>query len=288
MEINAYAKINIGLDVIRRRPDGYHEVRMIMQQIGLHDVLYIDREDVPGIRIRTGKEELSSGEDNLIYKAAKLLMDEYNLSGGVRVDLQKNIPIAAGLAGGSTDAAATLIAINRLYDLGLSQEELMKLGVRIGADVPFCIMGGCAMAEGIGEILTPIESHVNFKVLLAKPSESVSTKYVYEHLNFSHMVHPDIDAIADGLAGGDVGKVVRNMGNVLETVTASEVSAIGNIERIMTGCPGNLKAMMSGSGPTVYGLFDHNCPEDEINGAYGSVEASGYARELYMTDFYYP
>lgn len=288
MEINAYAKINIGLDVVRRRPDGYHEVRMIMQQIGLHDVLYIEREDTPGIRIVTDQEELPSGEGNLIFKAAKLLMDEYDLTGGISVNLKKNIPVAAGLAGGSTDAAATLIAISRLYDLGLSQEELVKLGVRIGADVPFCIMGGCAMAEGIGEILTPIDSRVNFRVLLAKPSESVSTKYVYEHLNFNRIVHPDIDAIADGLVSGDVQKVVGNMGNVLETVTASEVQAIDSIERIMTDCPGNLKSMMSGSGPTVYGLFDYNFPEDEINAAYGRVENSGYARDLFITDFYYP
>ena len=288
MEINAYAKINIGLDVVRRRPDGYHEVRMIMQQIGLHDVLSVNREDAPGIRISTDRSDLSVGEDNLIYKAAKLMMDEYGLSGGISVNLKKNIPVAAGLAGGSTDAAATIMAVNELYSLGISREDLMKLGVRIGADVPFCIMGGCAVAEGIGEILTPIGSKVNFKVLLAKPSESVSTKYVYEHLDLEHMIHPDIDAIADGLKSGDTEKIIRNMGNVMETVTASMVPAIGNIERVMTDCPGIIRAMMSGSGPTVFGLLADEGNEEEAKAACDSIRQSGYADELYITDFHYP
>lgn len=288
MEINAYAKINIGLDVIRRRPDGYHEVRMIMQQIGLHDILHINREEARGIRIASDREDLSVGEDNLVYKAAKLMMDEYGLTGGISVNLIKNIPVAAGLAGGSTDAAATLVAVNDLYGLGLTQEELMKLGVRIGADVPFCIMGGCALAEGIGEILTPMESRARFKVLLAKPSEGVSTKYVYEHLNFDRMIHPDIDAIAHGLRSEDTEKIALNMGNVMETVTVSEVPSIAGIERIMKDCPGIIRVMMSGSGPTVYGLFAADSPDEVIREAYNSIKQSGLAPEVYITDFRYP
>lgn len=285
MEIRAHAKINIGLDVTGKRADGYHEVRMIMQTIGLHDILSVDRTDEPQITITTDRDDLPAGSDNLIYKAARLMLDEYGLQGGINVDLNKNIPVAAGLAGGSTDAAATIVAINELYGLGLSQAELMKTGVRVGADVPFCIMGGCAMAEGIGEILTPIKPRISFDVLLAKPAEGVSTKYVYEHLDTGSIKHPDIDAIAAGLESGDIEKITGNMGNVLESVTALKVPDIGNIERVMRDCPGTLKAMMSGSGPSVFGLYEASVEKEAAEHAYRSVEESGYAQELYITRF---
>ncbi len=286
MRINAYAKINIGLDVIGCRPDGYHEVRMIMQSIGLHDVLYVERTDTPGVRIATERDDLPAGEDNLIYKAAKLIMDEYDLPGGIDVRLDKNIPVAAGLAGGSTDAAATIIAVNELYGLGLSREELMNMAVRIGADVPFCIIGGCAIAEGIGEVLTPVDSKLNCRVLLAKPADSVSTRYVYEHLDSACICHPDTDAIAEGLREGDIEKVARNMGNVLENVTAPLVPAIGRIEDILEDCDGCVRTMMSGSGSTVFGLFYPEAPEEAIKTAYERVRESGYAAELYITGLY--
>ncbi len=279
MKINAYAKINLGLDVLRKREDGYHEVRMIMQTIGVHDELVIDRRDEPGIDIVTDREDISSGKDNLIHKAAKFMMDEYDLTGGIRVELTKNIPVAAGLAGGSTDAAATIIAVNALWELGLTRGELMKLGVRIGADVPYCIMGGTALSEGIGEILTPLKPCPECRILLAKPSIGVSTAYVYNNLHLDLVKHPDIDSIIGGIDGQDIKTIARNLGNVLESVTEREYSVIGQIKKEMISC-GALSALMSGSGPTVFGLFES---EDDIKNAYESLQKSGLTPEIFIT-----
>ena len=282
MKINAHAKINLGLDVIGKRDDGYHEVRMIMQTIELHDELTIERIDEPQIFIMTDRDDLSVGKDNLIHKASKLLMDEYDLPGGIKVQLKKNIPVAAGLAGGSTDAAATMIAVNELFGLGLSRDELMKRGVRIGADVPYCIMGGTALSEGIGEILTPIGPCPEWRTLIAKPPVSVSTAHVYQSLRPEKVKHPDIDMIAEGIAQKDLHKVVSNMGNVLESVTMSEVSDIGEIKKIMAdrGYP-----LMSGSGPTVFGLFE---TDDAINRTYEDLKKTGLVEDLVITRIYDP
>ncbi|MCR5832014.1 MAG: 4-(cytidine 5'-diphospho)-2-C-methyl-D-erythritol kinase [Lachnospiraceae bacterium] len=278
MKINAYAKINLGLDVTGKRDDGYHEVRMIMQNIDLHDELVVDRTDEAGITITTDRDDLSTGEDNLIHKAAKLMMDEYGLSGGIKVHLTKNIPVAAGLAGGSTDAAATLIAVNELFGLGLSQIELMKIGVRIGADVPYCIMGGTVLAEGIGEILTPLPPCPGWRTLIAKPDVSVSTAHVYKSYRSDSVEHPDIDSIAGGIEKGDFDTVTRYMGNVLESVTASEVPYVGQIKDIIAECGGH--PLMSGSGPTVFGLFES---EDKINSAYDRLKQADSISDLFIT-----
>ncbi len=278
MKINAYAKINLGLDVLGKREDGYHEVKMVMQTIGVCDELIFDRTDEPGIYIVTGRSDLSAGEDNLIHKAAKLMMDEYELPGGIRVSLTKNIPIAAGLAGGSTDAAATMKAVNELFDLKLSDEDLMKLGVRIGADVPYCIMGGTALAEGIGEILTRLSPCPEWRVLLAKPPAGVSTAYVYKNYRPEKAMHPDIDTMIEGIEEGDYDKVTRSMGNALESVTSPEVPAIVDIEKVIAdqgGCP-----LMSGSGPTVFGLFRS---EEEMNKAYSILKDKDYVKDLHIT-----
>ncbi len=278
MKIKAYAKINLGLDVTGKREDGYHEVRMIMQTIELADVLEFERTDERGIVISTDREDLSAGEDNLIYKAAKLLMDEYDLPGGIKVQLQKNIPVAAGLAGGSTDAAATLKAVNELFETGLSQDDLMKAGVRIGADVPYCIMGGTCLAEGIGEILTPIEPCPGWRVLIAKPSVAVSTAHVYRNLRLLDITHPDIDMIAEGIKEKDMDKVARYMGNVLESVTEREVSLIGDIKRDIKNAGGY--PLMSGSGPTVFGLFKD---DGGINAAYERLKQKEDVSDLFIT-----
>jgi 4-diphosphocytidyl-2-C-methyl-D-erythritol kinase len=277
MKINAHAKINLGLDVVGKREDGYHEVRMIMQTIELHDELTVERTEESRIQISTDREDLSVGKDNLIHKAAKLLMDEYDLPGGIKVQLKKNIPVAAGLAGGSTDAAATMIAVNELFDLGLTRDELMKRGVRIGADVPYCIMGGTALSEGIGEILTPIGPCPEWRVLIAKPPVSVSTAHVYHSFRPEKVKHPDIDMIAEGIAQGDFHKVVSNMGNVLESVTMEEVPYIGKIKNTMAdqGYP-----LMSGSGPTVFGLFE---TDEAINRAYGDLKKTDHVEDLVIT-----
>ena len=284
MNINAYAKINLGLDVLRKREDGYHEVRMIMQTIGVHDELVIDRIDKPGISITCDREDLSPGEDNLIHKAAKLMMDEYALTDGIEVHLKKNIPVAAGLAGGRTDAAATLTAVNELFELGLGRDELMKLGVRIGADVPYCIMGGTALSEGIGEILTRLSPCPKCPVLLAKPAIGVSTAYVYNNLHLDTVTHPDIDSVISGIDGQDIRKIARSLGNVLESVTEREYPVISRIKEQMSS-HGALAALMSGSGPTVFGLFED---ENDIRNAYEKLNMSGLVSEAFITEIFDP
>ena len=194
--LKALAKINLGLDVVRRREDGYHEVRMIMQTIHLYDLLEIQKIREPEIQIASNLSFLPVNENNLVYKAARLLQEEFALTDGISVKLTKRIPVAAGMAGGSTDAAAMLYAMNQLYDLGLSRRELMKRGVQIGADVPYCLMRGTALAEGIGEKLTQLPPMIKCPVLIAKPSISVSTKFVYQNLKLDEQTnHPDIDAL---------------------------------------------------------------------------------------------
>ncbi len=284
MKINAYAKINIGLDVLARRPDGYHEVRMVMQTVGLHDEIMVETCDEPGIFISSDSGKVPLGEDNLIYKAAALIMKEYSLLRGVRIKLTKNIPVAAGLAGGSTDAAATLRAIDRLYDLGLSDDRLCELGVRIGADVPYCLTGGTVLCEGIGEKMTKLDAHPACTVLLAKPPEGVSTAYVYKHLELDKVTHPDIDAIIDGIRANDLSAVASHTGNVLESVTIPEHPVIGRIKDIMRN-NGAKASLMSGSGPTVFGLFES---EDDAKKAFGELERSQTDLELIITDIYNP
>ena len=252
-QIKAYAKINLGLDVVRRLPNGYHEVKMVMQSVGLWDELTLERAE-GGITITTDADGLSTGEDNLIYRAARLMLDKYGCP-GLRVHLQKNIPIAAGMAGGSTDAAAVMKGINHLYRLGLSPAQLMADGVAIGADVPYCILGGTALAEGIGEKLTPLPPLPPCHILIAKPDISVSTKYVYEHLDADGLeAHPDIDSMVQAIRDGSLRGVLERMANVLETVTVPAHPVIADIKARMREL-GAADSLMSGSGPTVFGIF---------------------------------
>ena len=252
-QIKAYAKINLGLDVVRRLPNGYHEVKMVMQSVGLWDELTLERAE-GGITITTDADGLSTGEDNLIYRAARLMLDKYGCP-GLRVHLQKNIPIAAGMAGGSTEAAAVMKGINHLYRLGLSPAQLMEDGVAIGADVPYCILGGTALAEGIGEKLTPLPPLPPCHILIAKPDISVSTKYVYEHLDADGLeAHPDIDGMVQAIRDGSLRGVLERMANVLETVTVPAHPVIADIKARMREL-GAADSLMSGSGPTVFGIF---------------------------------
>ena len=229
--LKALAKINLGLDVVRRREDGYHEVRMIMQTVQLYDRLDIKRTQEPGIQIQTNLSFLPVNENNLIYKAAKLLMDEFSITDGISVKLDKRIPVAAGMAGGSTDAAAMLFGMNRLFSLGLTKRQLMERGVQIGADVPYCIMRGTALAEGIGEALSPLPPMVKCPVLIAKPSISVSTKFVYQNLKLDDTtIHPDIDRLIDDIKAKNLQDIAAHMGKVLETVTIPNYPVIDEIE----------------------------------------------------------
>ncbi len=283
ISLKALAKINLGLDVVRRREDGYHEVRMIMQTIQLYDRLDIKRTQEPGIQIQTNLSFLPVNENNLIYKAAKLLMDEFSITDGVSVKLDKRIPVAAGMAGGSTDAAAMLIGVNRLFSLGLTKRQLMERGVQIGADVPYCIMRGTALAEGIGEALSPLPPMVKCPVLIAKPSISVSTKFVYQNLKLDDTtIHPDIDRLIDDIKAKNLHDIAAHMGNVLETVTIPNYPVIDEIKKHMLS-NGAVGAMMSGSGPTVFGLFDD---EDTAKKAYKAMRSSHLARQVYLTSVY--
>ena len=260
VNLKAYAKINLGLDVVGKLDNGYHQVRMIMQNIDLYDKVNLYRNDTGKIEIKTNLSFLPTGKDNLVYKAARLLMDEFGIKDGLNVDLYKYIPVAAGMAGGSTDAAAMLVGINEMFDLGLTTKELMERGTRIGADVPYCIMGGTALAEGIGEKLTRLPDCPDCYVVIGKPGISVSTKYVYEHLVLDENTeHPDIDGIIEGINSKSIGEIAGKLGNVLESVTEKEYPVISQIKRTMLDC-GAMGSIMSGSGPTVFGLFeDEGC-----------------------------
>lgn len=283
ISVKALAKINLGLDVVRKREDGYHEVRMVMQTIHLYDRLEIARNTSGKITMQTNLAFLPTNENNLVYKAAKLLVDEFDIKDGIHVDLKKHIPVAAGMAGGSTDAAAVLYGMNQIFELGLSKKDLMERGVKIGADVPYCIMRGTALAEGIGEELTQLSPMVKCPVLIAKPQISVSTKFVYENLKLNDkMVHPDIDKLVADIQKKDLKAIASDMGNVLETVTIPEYPIIAEIKEHMME-HGALNSMMSGSGPTVFGLFEDEATAQK---AYEAMKESGLAKQVYLTSIY--
>ena len=254
--IKAYAKINLGLDVVRRLENGYHEVKMVMQTVGIYDVLDFQR-TAGGIVITTDSGELPTNEDNLIYKAAKLMKDTFKIDGGFKIHLTKNIPAAAGLAGGSSDCAATLIGINELCGLGFDIEKLCEIGVKLGADVPFCIRKGTMLAEGIGEILTPLTPLTGIPVLLIKPNISISTPYVYKHLKLNKLdYHPDNKAVISYIKDNNIKKIAASLSNVLETVTIPENPIIAELKRYLTES-GAIGSLMSGSGPTTFGIFEN-------------------------------
>ena len=279
--LKALAKINIGLDVLRKREDGYHEVRMIMQTIHLFDRIHIKKTKEPGIQISSNLYYLPVNENNLIHKAAALLMDEFSITEGVEFRLEKHIPVAAGMAGGSTDAASTMFGVNRLFGLNLSMGKMMELGVRLGADVPYCVLRGTALAEGIGEKLTRITPVPHMWILIAKPQINVSTRLVYEQLDMGGIQkHPDIDGIIRAIEAQDVVRIAQSMGNVLENVTVPLYPVIETIKQDMLS-HGAINAMMSGSGPTVFGIF----PDEQTTLACQAfLKKKGDARQVYITE----
>ena len=280
IRLKARAKINLGLDVVRRREDGYHEVKMVMQMLRLYDQIDIEKTQESGILVRSNLSFLPTDERNIAYKAAKVMIDQFGLEQGVIIRIEKHIPVAAGMAGGSTDCAAVLYGMNKLFGLRLNQKKLRELGVKLGADVPYCLMRQTALSEGIGEILTPISPLQDCPILIAKPSVSVSTRHVYEHLKLDEQtMHPDIDGIVTALADGDLYGVTDRMANVLETVTVPEHPVIDDIKKQMMAS-GAVNALMSGSGPTVFGIFDD---EEKAKKACEDMKASGLARQIYLT-----
>ncbi len=282
IQLKALAKINLGLDVLRRREDGYHEVKMIMQTISLCDELELRRTRQPGIQVRTNLPYLPTNENNLVYKAAKLLQDEFGMKEGVSIQLRKKIPVAAGMAGGSSDAAAVLWGMNRMYGFGLSRTALMERGVKLGADVPYCILRGTALAEGIGERLTALPPMPKCYLLIVKPGISVSTRFVYENLHANELrpeQHPDVDAMVQALKRKDLKALASGMGNILELVTVPAYPVIEEIRQCILKA-GACGALMSGSGPTVFGIFD---TQAKARKAVQAVRAAQLARQNYLT-----
>jgi 4-diphosphocytidyl-2-C-methyl-D-erythritol kinase len=276
--LNANAKINLSLDVLRKREDGYHEVRMIMQTIDLHDEVIVESIE-NGIEVSCNKHWVPSGNKNIAYKAAELIIEEYGIQKGVRIKIIKNIPVAAGLAGGSSDAAAVLKGINRLFSLGISENDLMLLGKKIGADVPFCIKGGTALAEGIGDKLTSLNPLRGISIILVKPKIFVSTAWVYNNLDLKRITSkPDTETLINAVEEGNISNVVKNMRNVLESVTVKKHSVIKDIKDSLIRY-GALGSMMSGSGPTVFGIFEDKA---YAKNAYDLIKCGKW--ECYLAD----
>ena len=279
----AYAKINLGLDVLRRREDGYHEVKMIMQTVDIYDVLTFVKAPADVFRLSVDSAQIPDDDNNLVLKAARLLFATAGIDAGVEVTLQKNIPVAAGMAGGSTDAAATLIGLNALYDLRFTTEQLQEIGVKLGADIPYCIMGGTALSQGIGEILRPLPAPPRAHLVIAKPDLMISTKYVYENLHANSLkVHPNIDGMIETLSNQDLTKMCSLMGNVLETVTEKENPIITQIKDLMKE-QGATGALMSGSGPTVFSIFTE---EEKARSCFQKIQEENLAKQLFLTGFH--
>lgn len=257
LTLSANAKINLTLDILGTREDGYHEVAMIMQEISLHDTLSMGKinQGISLTIVIEGQQgNLPADESNLCWKAAALVQKEYNLQEGVEIHLTKRIPMAAGLAGGSADAAAVLKGMNHLFRLGMTEARLCELGARLGSDIPFCIMGGTMLATGRGEVLTRLPSFPRLSVVLAKPPVGVSTAWAYKTYDAGYDgPHPDNEAMLEAIHGGDAHKAASLLCNVLEGVTETEHPVIADYKRLMME-HGAMASMMSGSGPTVFGL----------------------------------
>ncbi len=283
LKLNAYAKINLGLDVVRKREDGYHEVLMIMQTINMYDHLTMNTLEEDKIVLTTNLSFLPIDENNLVYKAVKLIKEKHNIKTGVSIELEKHIPVAAGMAGGSTDCAAALVGMNKLFDLKLSTQTLMDYGVTLGADVPYCILRGTALSEGIGEILTPLPPVPQCYVLIAKPPVHVSTKFVYENLKLNELEkHPDINGMVNAIKEHNLSGIANRLENVLETVTIPEYPEIAILKQLMLEA-GAMNSLMSGSGPTVFGLFEK---EEDGQKAYELCKAQNPSNVVYLTTFF--
>ncbi|WP_347993114.1 4-(cytidine 5'-diphospho)-2-C-methyl-D-erythritol kinase [uncultured Eubacterium sp.] len=285
IELKAYGKINIGLDVIRKREDGYHDLDMIMQTVGVYDDVIISREDgtqTYEIEVSTDADILPNDKGNLAFMAAKVLMEAYDIKSKVKIYINKRIPIAGGMAGGSADCAAVLRGVNKLFQLGLTDEQLQEYGVKLGADVPYCIVGGTKRAQGIGEILTDLPTPPKCYVIIAKPDAFVSTKFVYSHIRPAQIEnHPDIDGIIESIKAGDLYGMCEKIANVMEDVTIPEYPIIQKVKDILKS-NGAVNALMSGSGPTVFGIYDD---EEKAKQSMDVLSGKEFVSQLYLTKF---
>ena len=286
----AYAKINLSLDILGRLENGYHIVKMVMQTIDLSDELIFETQDreCPSMEITlvTDNGEIPGGEDNLIVRAVRRMEYKYGIRRDLRITLKKNIPVAAGMAGGSTDAAAALRAVRDLFVPDVSDEELQKIGVTLGADIPYCVTGGTQLSEGIGEVLTVLPDAPQCGLVICKPPMGVSTGEVYKRYDSLEDVrHPDIDAQIEAIRRGDLAGMAGECGNVLEEVTGAMYPRIGEIERFFEK-EGALVSKMSGSGPTVFAVF---ADKQEASRAAQAFEAAdeGKGCRIIVCDFVY-
>lgn len=255
MLLKAYAKINLSLDVIGKREDGYHLLRMIMQNIDLYDVIELEEIDC-GIKLECDKSYVPTDERNIAYKAAELFIKKYDLDLGIKISIIKNIPVSAGLAGGSTDAAAVLLGMRDMFRPEISDKELMEQGVSIGADIPYCIVGGTALCEGIGEKITRLNSFKDNILIVVKPPFGVSTKDVYQKLDIKKIkIHPSTETLINAIKEKNLKFISKNMKNVLENVTLRKHPVIRQIKKEMIDM-GAIGSIMSGSGPTVFAFFE--------------------------------
>lgn len=278
MELKAYAKINLSIDVLSERDDGYHEVRMIMQSISLHDNLRFNKLDGE-IRIYCSNPDVPCDRRNIVYRVLEILQQKYHITYGMEVFIEKEIPVAAGLAGGSTDAASAIIAANNIWGLNMSYADMINIGKEAGADIPFCIKGGTALAEGIGEKITVLNSLKGVSIVIAKPPISVSTKEVYNGLKMDEIaVRPDTDRLIKAVNDCNIRYIAENMINVLEGVTVKKYPVIQEIKSIMLQF-GALGSLMSGSGPTVFGIF-----EDRGSSAKCYNRLKDYIKDVYMVE----
>lgn len=283
IKLKARAKINITLDVLRRREDGYHDLSMIMQTINLCDNIFIKKTENKNIELKSNLNWLPCDGRNLIYRAAEVLKTKYDIKDGIFIELKKNIPVAAGLAGGSTDCAAALVGIRNLFKLPVSNEELMAIGKELGADVPYCIMRGTALAEGIGEKLTQLPPFPNCYVLICKPPINVSTATVFGSLDLSRIEkHPDNDKVIELIKNKDLKGICENMCNVLENVTIANYPIVADIKKYMLD-DGAIGSMMSGSGPTVFGFYEDY---DTTLNALKHIRYKTKIKEIYVTTVY--
>ena len=256
ISLKARAKINLNLDIVGRRGDGYHLLNMIMQQIDLYDVVSV-KKTLDGISINTDCSSISNGKDNIAYKAAYEMMKTFNEIKGVEINIEKRIPIAAGLAGGSSDGASVILGLNEIYDLNLSKKELIDIGLKVGADVPFCLIGGCAAVSGIGEIVEPISGLVDKWILLSKPPINVSTKDAYLSFDLKDMRENfDFQEIIKIVENQKLEKFLDVMNNSLESVTINKYSVVAELKNKFKELYSDF-FMMSGSGPTVFGIYEN-------------------------------
>jgi len=285
IRLKALAKINISLDILGKLENGYHELLMVMQSINLHDTVIIKRTIDSTIKLSTNKMWLPTNHKNIAYKAAQLFLKETSTDGGAYIDILKRIPISAGLGGGSADAAAVLVGLNKLYKTHLTKKELMTIGVQVGADVPFCILRGTALAEGIGEKLTILPPIPQTHILLAKPNVNVSTKSVFREIVVDSIKeHPDTAKILLGINTHNKKLIYDNMYNVLETVTTARHPKILNLKQEMLSC-GAINSLMSGSGPTVFGVFNN---KETCILASEHIKSRFNLKEVFVTTTYLP